>query len=275
MVISEFVPKNTSRIISSAKRALKNIYKGEDEEALHDTRVAIRRIRSILRELRRVYDTYYIDIVRNQLKSFFNITGDLRDLEVSIEILSKLKISDTNLDAFTSYLNSLKEKEKSLRKEVIEKIDFKSLDDPAKTLQSLLNLPLKPEKDKSVEIFAFKKANKLRKSAIKMAVFVKEKIADSELSHDFRILFKRLRYTVEFFKTVLPPTYVKIARTAKKMQSLLGDIHDYDVLLVAIKKENELVTEELKQELVSLLGDKREKSRKDVLSAINTLSENI
>jgi CHAD domain-containing protein len=275
MVISEFVPKSTLRLISAAKRALKNIHKGEDSEALHDTRVAVRRLRSVLREIRSVYDIYYINLVRNALKEFFEITGALRDLEVGIEELSKLKVSEANLERLNAYVNSLKAEEEVLRKSVIGKISETWIDEPAKTLQSLLNLPLKPSKDGPVEIFAFKKANKLRKNAKKMAGFIKSKVGDIELLHDFRIIFKRLRYTIEYFNSVLPGTYPLIARHAKKMQSLLGDIHDYDVLIQRVEKEDASLTQELAEELKAILKQKRETTQKDILNALEGLSEKL
>ena len=52
-----------------------------------------------------------------------------------------------------------------------------------------------------------------------------------EALHDMRIAAKRLRYVLELAKPALGPSAAGGARTAKKLQDLLGRIHDCDVML--------------------------------------------
>jgi CHAD domain-containing protein len=58
--------------------------------------------------------------------------------------------------------------------------------------------------------------------------------------HDMRIAAKRLRYVLELAKPALGPSAAGGARTAKKLQDLLGKIHDCDVMLPRVR-EHEVV----------------------------------
>jgi hypothetical protein len=53
--------------------------------------------------------------------------------------------------------------------------------------------------------------------------------AEVEALHDMRIAAKRLRYILELFAPRLGPEAARAAKTTKKLQDLLGEIHDSDV----------------------------------------------
>lgn len=53
----------------------------------------------------------------------------------------------------------------------------------------------------------------------------------SEAQHDMRIAAKRLRYALELFAPALGEAAAKGAKTARRLQDVLGDIHDCDELL--------------------------------------------
>lgn len=273
MKISDFIPKTMNTIINKTKRAAREIIRGDDPEAVHDTRVGIRKIRSVLREIKNVYDRYYVDKLRKDFKSIFSKTSVLRDEEVILELLNTIEISDANKTKFNSWVRKRKTKERELRKDVVEFINSGVLNNPVKILNAVLTLPLKPKKDDSVEEFAFKRINKIRQKVLDMAEHCIKNIDDIELSHDLRILCKRLRYTIEYFKKVIPATYSKIGRYAKKMQNVLGDMHDYDVLIELINSEE--LDENLKNELLQVCQVKRDELCEKSKKALIKLPDNI
>ena len=55
--------------------------------------------------------------------------------------------------------------------------------------------------------------------------------AASRAQHDLRIAAKRLRYVLELVGPGLGPAAAAARATAKELQSLLGEIHDCDVML--------------------------------------------
>lgn len=55
---------------------------GEDDDTIHDTRVAIRRLRSTLRVFAKALDASEIDGMETELKWFAGLLGDVRDCQV-------------------------------------------------------------------------------------------------------------------------------------------------------------------------------------------------
>ena len=53
--------------------------------------------------------------------------------------------------------------------------------------------------------------------------------------HNLRIAAKRLRYTLEIFEDVLPPTCQAIANDLAQMQDELGALHDSDVMVALLR----------------------------------------
>ena len=53
----------------------------------------------------------------------------------------------------------------------------------------------------------------------------------SQAQHDLRIAAKRLRYVLELTESCFGPEAAEARRFAKQMQTVLGDLHDCDVML--------------------------------------------
>jgi CHAD domain-containing protein len=59
--------------------------------------------------------------------------------------------------------------------------------------------------------------------------------ADEKALHDTRIAAKRLRYVLEMHEPVFGRPAAKAAKEARKLQDLLGEIHDCDELLPVVR----------------------------------------
>jgi hypothetical protein len=78
----------------------------------------------------------------------------------------------------------------------------------------------------------------------------------SEALHDMRISAKRLRYTLELFRPQFGKAGDRQIERVKKLQELLGTLHDHDVRI-------ELIGEELSQ----LMVEQSHKTRSDIADA--------
>jgi CHAD domain-containing protein len=56
----------------------------------------------------------------------------------------------------------------------------------------------------------------------------------SEAQHELRIAAKRLRYVLEIFASCLGEEAEAARRAAKQLQSVLGDLHDCDLMLTKV-----------------------------------------
>jgi CHAD domain-containing protein len=68
--------------------------------------------------------------------------------------------------------------------------------------------------------------------------FVDEALAPdaSEAQHDMRIAAKRLRYVLEIFEPCLVDEAETARRAVKQLQSVLGDLHDCDLILAKVER---------------------------------------
>ena len=275
MLASEFAVKALNSPINGLKRGVKAVLEESDPEAIHDMRVAIRRIRSILREMGGVFDRYYVNKIRADLRTLFNQTGELRDTEVAVSILLTVEVSDSHQEEYREWLKIFKDKEIALKNTIQEYLKAHPIDGVIKTLRAVLSLPIKENKDSPVEIYGFKKINKIRTRIIEFTALTKNKMKeDPARYHQLRIFFKRLRYNIEFFSQALPATYKNIVKFAKKNQTLLGDLHDMDVLLIKIR-EDEKLNPALKSELEMELSSRKEKLIFDFLKHVDNLENKI
>lgn len=63
----------------------------------------------------------------------------------------------------------------------------------------------------------------------------------SEAQHDLRIAAKRLRYALEIFAPCLGEEAEAARRAAKRLRSVLGDLHDCDLMLARVKQIDSVV----------------------------------
>jgi CHAD domain-containing protein len=74
--------------------------------------------------------------------------------------------------------------------------------------------------------------------------FVDEALAPdaSQAQHDMRIAAKRLRYVLEIFEPCLGEEAETARRAATQLQSVLGDLHDCDLMLAKVERIDAVAT---------------------------------
>jgi CHAD domain-containing protein len=210
-----------------------------DPEAIHDFRVALRRLRTALRPARRVYGERRLRAIGAELRRFAMITGALRDEEVLRETLVELELPATSRADLDAWLVRRARQERARRRRVGTLI--------ASTMPSPTSGPPLGEALAHLE----RRLGRRRPEEHTAADLARSALADAEAGvaehlhappsdggamHALRIRYKRLRYSADLFAPLLGEGAGALAKEAARMQKRLGELHDLDEALARIRR---------------------------------------
>jgi CHAD domain-containing protein len=168
--------------------------------------------------------------VRAAFTAVHRATGTLRDADVLDETLGSLT-SDS--PAVVAWKMRRRARERSLRRDVIERLRAGDLSRARKLLSALVTLPVVPKRDRPAAKLARRAVERARRNVEKLRDAPTE---DAVALHDLRIAYKELRYATELLAEALPADIAAMAEPASKFQKRLGEIHDADMALAALKR---------------------------------------
>jgi len=229
-----FLGRRLRELAAQLSATIPRVRARADDEAIHDMRVALRRLRVVLRVARPVYGRFYCDAIRGSFARVQRASGALRDEEVLRETLQSLELGDPELDA---WIAKRARREESLRGIVEHRLRAGDLRRPLRVLHALLELPVRPDRRRPVAAFAHKSATRARKGVDEKRDAPPE---DAVALHELRIAYKRLRYTTELFAEALPIEVAALVEPATRFQKRLGEIHDLDVAQLVISRTRSL-----------------------------------
>lgn len=213
-----------------------------DDEAVHRMRVALRKLRTVLRAFREVYGRFWVENIRDSLRAAADAAGGVRDEEVFLQRVRDVKLTGreaASRDRWVARRETTLARERAL---LSRRFDAGLLDEPLQRLEALFVLPVLPGRDSDSGAFALaaiagaEAAVSQRIDAARDAYRAHTEspseaahAALSEALHALRIGYKRVRYIHEIFARTLQPEAAARGKEAKKLQGWLGDVHDVDV----------------------------------------------
>ena len=217
-----------------------------DTEFLHDFRVAVRRTRSGLSQIKNTLPATAV----SQHAGFFSwlgqITGLTRDLDVYLLSYKKYKeaIPISLREDISPLYDFLKHKQALAQKELVDKLESSEYRKQLTAWEQYLKEPL-PKKGKethaniSIKELADQRIWKVYKRILKDGEAINES-SPPEALHDLRKVCKKLRYLMEFFQSLYTEEDMKASLKALKgFQTVLGDFQDYEIQEGNIKQFSE------------------------------------
>jgi len=217
-----------------------------DTEFLHDFRVAVRRTRAGLSQIK---NTLPANVVANYAEFFAwlgQITSSTRDLDVYLLSYQHYKATlPLSLRADIEPLYEfLKLKQVHAQKELCEKLKSPKYNKQLVAWEQYLNESV-PKKGKAghanqnIKELADSRIWKVYQRVLKEGGAITEK-SPAEALHDLRKTCKKLRYLMEFFQSLYPQEEIKSSiKALKGFQTVLGDFQDYEIQELSIKHFSE------------------------------------
>jgi CHAD domain-containing protein len=202
-------------------------------DGVHDMRVAIRRLRSVIRDFGQITDKFPLRNLRKRLKRLADSLGAVRDADVFLatrEKISALPGDDEVLKGIELIVSDYRERRAIALEELRKELSSDRIADLESRFDAALAESLKQRglyQVGRIEDAAESIISKCRKEFLEQgeAIYYPHSI---QRLHRMRIAGKHLRYAVELFADVLPDSEA-LAEEARKMQGYLGDVHDCDV----------------------------------------------
>lgn len=215
---------------------------GVDIEALHDMRVATRRMRAAFDLFRPAFQDKVLQPHLQGLRRVGRTLGKVRDLDVFMQKAERYQathpvqaeqfLQDSN--TLAPLLEGWQTQREAARQEMLEMLDGKQYRKFVTDFSAFLSeVPTPPKKfqlqPKPIQVRL--QAPRLIYTHL-AAVRAFEPILDVATIpqlHALRIQFKKLRYTLEFFREVLGAEVQLVINDLKKVQDHLGDLNDTSV----------------------------------------------
>jgi len=207
-----------------------------DTEFLHDYRIAIRRTRSALSQIRSVFTAEVTEHFKKEFGTLGQRTNALRDLDVYL--LSESEFEAFLPEAMREDIVPLFDYLRTLREKALAEVRIGlSSSEYARVLgewEEFLHEPISKKADAAnaaipIVDLARKRINKRYRTVIKDGDYILTHMQDEHL-HALRIECKKLRYLLEFFTSLFPrKKMARLIKQLRKLQDNLGDFNDLSV----------------------------------------------
>jgi CHAD domain-containing protein len=216
------------------RKALKRCQREFSPKAIHEFRVETRRLLSRLELLGGFLPAQPLDKVRRLLKRHLDLLDDLRDTQVLLVTLARMRRRSSAAQLFRASL--LKREQRCVRRahKQIQKVRTRRLGKLVAECREELEKRLAdftPRKTRAALLRsvhrAFRRAGRLR---------ARVSPQDTATIHRTRVAFKKFRYMVEALVECLPGVTRERLAAMRRYQTMMGNIQDSAVLLAALDR---------------------------------------
>lgn len=233
-----FGAKALLKRLQGVAKEIDGVRKAEDIECIHDMRVASRRMRSALALFEKCLPAKSLKKWNKEMRRVTRALGAARDADVQMDFLQEFLDSLTELRyraGVQRLLLRLQQRREGSREKVIEAMDRLELSGVLEGMSKMLRqirvharMNRVDEHSPYVYQQAYVAISLRLEDMLAYEIYVNQPERLEEL-HAMRIAAKRLRYTMEVFEPLYNGGLKELLKTVRKVQTMLGDIHDCDV----------------------------------------------
>jgi CHAD domain-containing protein len=225
--------------------------KGTDTEFLHDFRVAIRRTRSALGQIKGVLPQQTLNRYKREFAWLGQATGNTRDLDVYLLNFDDYRNSlPDSMQAHIEPLRGFLQRHWQIEhKALVKALDSGRYRRLITSWRSFLEKPVNerstlPNARKTVYEVACKRIWRMYRRILKEGQAI-ETDTPAEALHELRKTAKKLRYLMEFFQSLFPAGQIRqLIKVLKELQNNLGDFQDFEVQVQTLKRFSQQMVEE-------------------------------
>lgn len=215
-----------------------------DSEFLHDFRVAVRRTRSVLGELRHVFTKATLQRFKREFAWLGGLTSEVRDLDVYLLKFDDYRaaVPDELRADLESLRNFLRYKQHAVQTQhLAAQLQGRRYRKLVQQWRRYLESPLpkRPgarDAGKPVGVVAHRRTWRMYRRVLKEGRAISADSPPPEL-HELRKSCKKLRYLMEFFQSLYPPEQIRASiKELKQLQDNLGDFQDLDVQIASLRR---------------------------------------
>jgi CHAD domain-containing protein len=216
------------------RRGLKRCQQKFSEKAVHESRVETRRLLSILELLRPFLSAGRFQKAQAYLKEHLDTFDDLRDTQVQLTSVGKMRRTFPAARPFHAYLEKQEDRFARQTRKDIKRIKTKRL--------GKLIVAGREDVKNWCSRAGPGKANAMLIGSINHSftrtLSLRNRInpKDAATIHCTRVAFKRLRYMIETLADYFPRANEKLLDAMHRYQTMMGDIQDAEVLRQSVER---------------------------------------
>ena len=221
-----------------------------DPEFLHDLRVSVRRTRAALGQIRGVLPAEALAPFREGFKWLGKVTGPARDMDVYVERFDSYRdtLPDDSRDALTPFLHFLLKHQREAQDLLSKHLESRRVKTLLADWRAYLKAGPGPGQTREarapVRTVADDRIWRVYRKIIRRGRAIGRKSPATDL-HDLRIECKKLRYLMEFFRSLYPARSVgRLIGALKSLQDNLGDFQDFEVQAHSLRHFSQQMVEE-------------------------------
>jgi CHAD domain-containing protein len=234
LLAARYVRKQLAALL----RQIDGVRLGTDVECVHQARVASRRLRAGMKMFHKCFPGKRVKKWDKQIRTVTRGLGVARDKDVQIEQITQALAGLPDRSFRTGIgrlVLRLRQERQAAQPAVVQALDELETSGVLEDMKTTTKAALAALRNKDVTIqspFLFVHAERLILRRVEELLTFQECLDsphEKAKHHQMRIATKRLRYTMEICQPVYDDELAPPVAAAKRLQTLLGDLHDCDV----------------------------------------------